>query len=201
MLESMVGSPRPTRAVASDVANAIYDGTSAVMLSVETAAGKYPVESLEMMARIAEKAEESTDYKRRFFTRRFSVSPTITNAISHSTCAAAHELGATAIISITKSGHTARMVSKFKPTCLIIGITHSQRVARQLALSWGVYPFIIGAEKNTDKLFSKAVQKALQTGLINKEDIVVITAGVPTWISGTTNIMKVDVAGDESDDL
>ncbi|MGE5328743.1 MAG: pyruvate kinase [Deltaproteobacteria bacterium] len=196
MLESMIANPRPTRAEASDVANAIYDSTSAVMLSGETAAGKYPVESLEMMGRIIEKAEESTDYKRRFYTRRFSVSTSITNAISHATCATSHELGASAIIPITKTGSTARMVSKFKPTCLIIGITHSEKVRRQLALSWGVHPFVIGAVKNTDELFSKAVEKSLETGLIKKGELVVLTAGVPTWITGTTNIMKVEVAGE-----
>lgn len=197
MLESMVLNPRPTRAEASDVANAIYDGTSAVMLSGETAAGKYPVESIEMMVRIIEKAEENTDYKRRFYTKRFSLAPTITNAISHATCTAAHELEASAIISITKSGHTAKMVSKFKPACPIIGITPSQKMRRQLALSWGVYPFIISREKNTDKLFSKAVSKSLETGIIKKGDLVVLTAGVPTWVSGTTNIMKVEIAGDD----
>lgn len=201
MLESMVNSPRPTRAEASDVANAIYDGTSAVMLSGETAAGKYPLESLEMMGRIIEKAEESTDYKRRFSTKRFSLTPTITNAISHATCTTAHNLEASAIISITKSGHTARMVSKFKPDCPIIGITHSQKMRRQLSLSWGVYPYSISAEKNTDKLFSSAVSKALETGIINKGDIVVVTAGVPTWISGTTNIMKVEAAGEGENQL
>jgi len=196
MLESMIGNPRPTRAEASDVANAIYDSTSAVMLSGETAAGKYPIESLEMMGRIVEKAEASTDYKRRFYTRRFSGDTSITNAISHATCATSHELEAAAIIPITKSGSTARMVSKFKPTCLIIGITHSQRVRRQLSLSWGVQPFTIGAVENTDELFSKAVERVLETGLIKKGDIVVLTAGVPTWIAGTTNIMKVEAAGE-----
>lgn len=201
MLESMVNNPRPTRAEASDVANAIYDGTSAVMLSGETAAGKYPVESLEMMVRIIEKAEGSTDYKRRFSTKRFSLAPTITNAISHATCTTAHNLEASAIISITKSGHTARMVSKFKPECPIIGITHSQKMKRQLSLSWGIYPYSIAAEKNTDKLFDSAVKKSLETGIVKKGDIVVVTAGVPTWISGTTNIMKVEVAGEDFDNL
>jgi len=197
MLESMVSSPRPTRAEASDVANAIFDGTSAVMLSGETAAGKYPVESLQMMARIAQKAEENTDYARRFATRRRTTpSLSITNAISHATCTTAHDLGASAIVSITKSGHTARMVSKFKPACAIIGITHSPKMRRQLALSWGIYPFIIGKEKNTDILFSKATEKALETGIIRNRDIIVLTAGVPTWVSGTTNIMKVEVAGE-----
>jgi len=197
MLESMISSPRPTRAEASDVANAIFDGTSAVMLSGETAAGKYPVESLQMMARIAQTAEDNTDYARRFTTRRRTIpSLSITNAISHATCTTAHDLGASAIVSITKSGHTARMVSKFKPACPIIGITHSQKMRRQLALSWGVCPFIIAKEKDTDILFSKAAEKALETGIIKNGDLIVLTAGVPTWVSGTTNIMKVEVAGE-----
>ncbi|MGE5474240.1 MAG: pyruvate kinase [Ignavibacteriales bacterium] len=197
MLESMVSSPRPTRAEASDVANAIFDGTSAVMLSGETAAGKYPVESLQMMSRIATTAEENTDYERRFFTRRrTAISPSITNAISYATCATAHDLDAAAIVSITKSGHTARMVAKFKPACPIIGITHSPKMRRQLALSWGVYPYIIGKENNTDSLFSKGTQKALETGIIKHGDTIILTAGVPTWISGTTNIMKVAIAGE-----
>lgn len=197
MLESMVSSPRPTRAEASDVANAIFDGTSAVMLSGETAAGKYPVESLQMMSRIAKAAEENTDYERRFINRRRNtLPPSITNAISYATCATAHDLDAAAIVSITKSGHTARMVSKFKPACPIIGITHSPKMRRQLALSWGVYPYTIGKENSTDSLFSKGTEKALETGIIKRGDTIVLTAGVPTWISGATNIMKVAIAGE-----
>lgn len=195
MLESMVHNPRPTRAEASDVANAIYDGTSAVMLSGETAAGKYPIESLEMMVRIIEKTEQGIDYEERFASKRFDIPVNITNAISHATCTTAHDLDAVAIISITKSGHTARMVSKFKPAYPIIAVTTSERIRRQLALWWGIYPFVIERQTNTDELFRQAVDKAIETGMVKKGDIVVLTAGVPAGVSGTTNIMKVEVAG------
>lgn len=198
MLESMVHNPRPTRAEASDVANAIYDGTSAVMLSGETAAGEYPVESVEMMIRIIEKTEKSIDYEKRFASYRFDMPVNVTNAISHATCMTAHDLDAAAIISITKSGHTAKMVSKFKPAYPIIAVTPSNKIRRQLALWWGIYPFVVPTENDTDKLFSQAVAKAVDTGMVKKDDIVVLTAGVPAGVSGTTNIMKVEVIGDET---
>lgn len=200
MLESMVMNPRPTRAEASDVANAIYDGTSAVMLSGETAAGKYPLESLEMMVRIIERTEQGLAYENRFKTKTFDIRGSVTNAISHATCTTAHDLDVAAIISITKSGHTARMVSKFMPACPIIAVTHSERIRRQLALWWGVYPFVIKTEYSTDELFKQAVKKAIDTGMVKKDDLVVLTAGVPAGVSGTTNIMKVEVVGDESNE-
>lgn len=196
MLDSMMKNPRPTRAEATDVANAIYDGTSCIMLSGETAAGKYPVEALETMVRIAEKAEESINYIKRFNSRdNTDIAFDVTNAISHATCTTAHDLGAKAIITVTKSGETARQLSKFRPLYPIIGCTIEDRVCRQLNLSWGVQPLVIAEEKDTDALFDHAVAAAEKTGIVKSGDLVVITAGVPLSVSGTTNMMKVHVVG------
>ena len=195
MLDSMIRNPRPTRAEASDVANAIYDGTSAVMLSGETAAGKYPVETLDMMTKIIEKAESSIDYWNKFETVQFEMTPTVTNAICHATCMTALDLNAASIIAVTKSGRTARMISRFRPECPIITITVSQRVQRQLSLSWGVYPYLVKEAESTDELFEMGVEKALESGLVKHGDLTVITAGVPVGISGTTNLLKVHIVG------
>lgn len=196
MLDSMMNHPRPTRAEATDVANAIYDGTSAIMLSGETAAGMYPVEALKTMVRIAERTENDIDYIGRFNARkRMAALIDVTDAIAHATCTTAHDLGAAAIISVTKSGKTARMTSKFRPLAPIIGCTTKERALRQLNLSWGVSPIMIEEEQDADTLFSHAVDAAEQAGLVQSGDLVVITAGVPLGISGTTNMMKVDVVG------
>lgn len=196
MLDSMIKNPRPTRAEATDVANAIYDGTSCIMLSGETAAGKYPVEALETMVRIAEKAEQSINYIKRFNARDNSdVAFDVTNAISHATCTTAHDLGAKAIVTVTKGGGTARQLSKFRPLYPIIGCTTQEHVWRQLNLSWGVVPALIDEVSDTDALFERAVDAAEKTGLVKSGDLVVITAGVPLGISGTTNMMKVHVVG------
>ncbi len=195
MLDSMMKNPRPTRAESTDVANAIYDGTSAIMLSGETAAGLYPVEALKTMVRIACRAEQDIDYVKRFKARAYEEAPDVTNAISHATCTTAHDLGATAIITVTKSGKTARMISKYRPSAPIIGCTTSAHVCRQLNLSWGVTPLHIQEESDTDSLFDHAVDAAQKTGVIENGDLVVITAGVPLGISGTTNLMKVHVVG------
>lgn len=195
MLDSMIRNPRPTRAETTDIANAIYDGTSAIMLSGETSIGKYPVESLITMARIAVRTEHSIDYRKRFALSRFHLQPNVTNAISHATCTTAHDLGATAIISVTNSGNTARMVSKFRPDCPIIATTTSAKVCRQLALSWGVSPLLAEMKTTTDDLFEHAVEKALESGIVKNGDLVVITAGVPVGVSGTTNILKVHLVG------
>ena len=196
MLDSMMKNPRPTRAEATDVANAIYDGTSCIMLSGETAAGKYPVEALETMVRIAEKAEESINYIKRFNSRDNSdVAFDVTNAISHATCTTAHDLGAKAIVTVTKAGGTARQLSKFRPLYPIVGCTTQEHVCRQLNLSWGVTPMLIEEVDDTDVLFERAVDAAEATGLVKSGDLVVITAGVPLGISGTTNMMKVHVVG------
>ncbi|MEZ0536137.1 pyruvate kinase [Caldicellulosiruptoraceae bacterium PP1] len=195
MLDSMIRNPRPTRAEASDVANAIYDGTSAIMLSGETAMGKYPLESLRAMAKIATRVEEEINYKKRYFSQQFEMPVNVTNAISHATCTTAHDLGAKAIITVTKSGNTARMVSKFRPACPIIATTPSDKVRRQLALSWGVYPFLSEYKSATDDIFEHSVNIAVKSGMVKNGDLVVITAGVPVGISGTTNILKVHVVG------
>ena len=143
MLDSMMKNPRPTRAESTDVANAIYDGTSAIMLSGETAAGLYPVEALKTMVRIAIRAEQDIDYEKRFKMRGYEEAPDVTNAISHATCTTAHDLGAAAVVTVTKSGKTARMISKYRPQAPIIGCTTSPHVCRQMNLSWGVTPLLI----------------------------------------------------------
>ena len=194
MLDSMIKNPRPTRAEATDVANAIYDGTSAIMLSGETAVGAYPVEAVETMVRIALRAEADMDYIRRF-SRDTSASTDVTNAISHATVTSAHDLNASAIITVTKSGSTARILSRYRPACVIVGCTTEKHVWRQLALSWGTVPLMIAEESNTDDLFEHAVDAAVQNGLVHDGELVVLTAGVPLGISGTTNLMKVHVVG------
>lgn len=196
MLESMMHNPRPTRAEAADVANAIYDGTSAIMLSGETAAGDYPIEAVKTMAQIAERAERDIDYRKRFSLRVSDSLPDITNAISHATCTTAYDLGAAAIVTVTWSGTTARMLSKYRPDIPIIACTHQDTTYRQLALSWGVTPLKVEVKEDTDELFAHAVEKAREAGYVEDGNIVVITAGVPLGINGTTNLLKVHVVGD-----
>ena len=192
MLDSMINNPRPTRAETTDVANAIYDGTSAVMLSGESAAGKYPVEAVQTMARIAERTEEDIDYRKRFFALSRTGKIEITDAISHATCTTAYDIGAKAIVTVTKSGRTARMVSKYRPDCAIIACAMSDNVARQLNRSWGVTPIIIKEEKDTFELFEHAVAEVKAKGYLKDGDNTVITAGVPLGTSGTTNMLKVE---------
>lgn len=196
MLESMINNPRPTRAEATDVANAIYDGTSAIMLSGETAAGKYPIEAVKTMARIAVRTENDIDYKKLFSLRAPENEPNVTNAISHATCMTAHDLRASAIITVTKSGQTARNISKFRPACTILGCTPERKVWRQLTLSWGVQPLFVEEVSNTEELFDNCVKAADKAGFVQDGDLVVITAGVPLRISGTTNLLKVQIVGD-----
>ena len=198
MLESMVKNPRPTRAETTDVANAIFDGTSSIMLSAETAAGLWPVEAVKMMARIAERAEHSINYIKRFKNRDAEEDQNVTNAISHATCTTAHDLSAAAIITVTKSGTTARMISKYRPAVGIVGCTTDERVRRQINLSWGVTPLMVDEKSNTEELFSAAVEASVSAGLISDGDLVVITAGVPVGMSGTTNLLKVHVVGDRN---
>ncbi len=195
MLDSMMKNPRPTRAEATDVANAIYDGTSAIMLSGETAAGMYPVEAVKTMVKIAARAEQDIDYRARFKRRENMNNPDITNAISHATCTTAEDLNAAAIITVSHSGRTARMVSKYRPSCPVIGCSMSEKVCRQLNLSWGVTPLVLKRMENADELFEHAVDEAEKAGLIEMGDITVITAGIPLGVSGTTNMIKVHVAG------
>ncbi|MEG0962743.1 MAG: pyruvate kinase [Lachnospiraceae bacterium] len=195
MLDSMMKNPRPTRAEATDVANAIYDGTSAIMLSGETAAGLYPVEAVKTMVRIAVRTEQDINYLARFKQRETMSNPDITNAISHATCMTASDLNAAVIITVTQSGRTARMISKYRPNCRIIGGSMSKKVCRQLNLSWGVTPLELERKEDANELFEHAVDVAEKAGLVSMGDITVITAGVPLGVSGTTNILKVHVAG------
>ncbi|MGN0172483.1 MAG: pyruvate kinase [Acutalibacteraceae bacterium] len=196
MLDSMMKNPRPTRAETTDVANAIYDGTSAIMLSGETAAGAHPIEALQTMARIAVRTEEDIDYVKRFRARDvMNDAPNVTNAISHATVTTALDLGATAIITVTKSGATARMISKFRPSCPIICCTPSETARRQMNLSWGVVPLIAEEKDNMDVLFDHAVDCAVKAGCISNGELVVITAGSPLGVSGTTNLLKVHLVG------
>lgn len=193
MLESMIQNPRPTRAEITDVANAVYDGTSAIMLSGETAVGKHPIEAVRTMATIAEETETHIDY-----IHQFNISDgkkdDITNAISHATVTTAHDLGAKAIITVTKSGSTAKIISKHRPSSMIVGCTTSQKVWRQINMSWGVVPVLCEEKYNSDELFEHAVEVTRKNNLITEGDIVVITAGIPLGISGTTNMLKVDKA-------
>ena len=192
MLDSMIRNPRPTRAEITDVANAIYDGTSAIMLSGETAMGAHPVEAVQTMASIAATTEEDIDYKVRFSNvYPAPLTKNITSAIGHATVTTAHDLGAAAIVTVTQSGTTARMISKYRPDVPIIGATTEEKVLHQLMLSWGVVPVRCVRQDNTDALFDHAVEVGRTTGLIHPDDIVVITAGIPLGASGTTNMLKV----------
>jgi len=197
MLESMIKSPRPTRAEATDVANAIYDGTSAVMLSGETAAGLYPVKAAETMARIAERTEADINYQKRFQSKEYTPeNASVTNAISHATCTTAYDLRAKAIIAVTMSGTTARRISKYRPDMPIIGSTTSPKTYRQMSMSWGVIPLMLQEQDDLNQLFSHAVGSARNNGIVDNGDVVVITTGVPLGVSGTTNLIKVHIAGD-----
>ncbi|HHX73334.1 MAG TPA: pyruvate kinase [Firmicutes bacterium] len=196
MLESMIRNPRPTRAEASDVANAIFDGTDAVMLSGETAVGKYPVEAVRTMARIAERTETALEYEKMLEIFNPPEERSVTDAIAYATCHVAQELNAAAVITATQSGFTARIISKYKPKARIIAVTPRQNVARRLALSWGVYPLLSRPTATTDEMFAAAVESALASGYIQNGDLVVITAGVPVGISGTTNVLRVHTAGE-----
>ncbi|WP_313996226.1 pyruvate kinase [uncultured Paenibacillus sp.] len=196
MLDSMQRNPRPTRAEASDVANAIFDGTDAIMLSGETAAGKYPVESVLTMSRIAERAESALHY-REIFTKQANAQQTsVTEAISQAVANSALDLNASAIITSTESGYTARMISKYRPKSPIIAVTPVEQVMRKLQLVWGVIPAHGTSASTTDEMFDIAVNGAIGTGLVRLGDTVVITAGVPVGLSGTTNLIKIHTVGD-----
>lgn len=196
MLDSMMRNPRPTRAEVTDVANAIYDGTDAIMLSGETAAGKYPVESVKTMANIAMTTEQSLDFEAILKKNGAMKETSVTYAISHATCTTAYDLGASAIISATSSGFTARMVSKFRPKAPIIAATTSEKILRRMLLSWGVYPVLIKEVNSTDEIFELSINKAMEDGYINNGDLVVITAGVPVGVAGATNLIKVHIVGE-----
>ena len=196
MLESMMQNPFPTRAEASDVANAIIDGTDAVMLSGETAVGSYPVEAARTMQRIAKRTEEGLLYEQILEYFEPAMEKTVTDAISYATCHTAQELGASAIITSTQSGYTARMVSKYRPRSPVIAVTPVEKVALSLNLSWGVLPVTSPPINNTDEMFTVAVQTSLEAGLISNGDLVVITAGLPMGVSGSTNLLRVETVGE-----
>ena len=191
MLESMIKNPRPTRAEATDIANAIYDGTTAIMLSGESAAGMYPVEAVKTMARIAERAEQDIDYKGRMRKRELPENVDTTSAISMAACATAMDLKAAAIISVTMSGFTSQMVSQYKPACPVLGCSVNPRVCRQLNLNWGITPLLMQKEETEEELFEEALRVCKKAGYIKKGDHVVLTAGVPLGVSGNTNMIRV----------
>ncbi len=195
MLESMINNPRPTRAEISDVANAIYDGTSAIMLSGETAVGKYCVETVKTMAKIAEKTENSIHFKNRFKTLDPEIK-TITDAISHATVAASFDLNAKAIIALSQSGFTARKVSRFRPDCVIIAATLSEKAYNQLAMNWGVVPVLTELQSDYMKMISHSVQRAKTTGCVKNGDLVVITGGIPVGLTSNTNTMRIEIVGE-----
>jgi len=196
MLDSMQRNPRPTRAEASDVANAIFDGTDAIMLSGETAAGDYPVESVQTMHNIALKAETALDYKTMLKIRSRAADMTITDAISQSVSHTAENLSVSAIVTPTESGHTARMISKYRPRMPIIAVTFSKTNLRQLALVWGVHPVLGKKAHSTDEMLDVSIDCCLRSGMVKRGSKVIITAGVPVGERGTTNLMKVHVIGD-----
>ena len=194
MLDSMMRNPRPTRAEVSDVANAVYDGTSCVMLSGETAGGKYPVEALAAMLEIVTEAEASIDYWKRFQKQLVvTTSNNINDAITHTCCLTARDLNATAILAASSSGRTARMICRFRPACPVAALTMQEKTRRQLSICWGVIPFLTGEVNSTDRIFSLTTEVAMKEGLVQPGDTVVITAGVPLGKSGSTNLIKAQV--------
>ena len=197
MLESMIHNPRPTRAEVSDVANAVFDGTSCVMLSGETAGGKYPLEALTAMVNIVEEAEQSIHYWRQFEKRRVIPASNINDAITHTCCLTAKDLEAKAILAATNSGRTARMICRFRPACPVAALTMHEKVRRQLAICWGVIPFLTGEVTSTDRIFSLSAEVALKERLVQNGDTVVITAGVPLGKSGSTNLIKAAIVNEE----
>ena len=197
MLDSMQRNPRATRAEASDVANAIYDGTDAVMLSGETAAGLYPEEAVKTMRNIAISAEAAQDYKKLLSDRTKLVDTSLVNAIGISVAHTALNLNVKAIVAATESGSTARTISKYRPHSDIIAVTPNEETARQLTIVWGVQPVVKKGRKSTDALLNNAVATAVETGRVSNGDLIIITAGVPTGETGTTNMMKIHLVGDE----
>ena len=198
MLDSMIRNPRPTRAEVSDVANAVFDGTSCVMLSGETASGKYPIEAVNAMVNTVLAAEQAIDYWGRFRDRISDIDcSSISNAITHTCCMTAMDLNAKAILAPTESGYTPKVISRFRPACPIIALCQNEKVRRQLSISWGVATFLTGFVDSTDRLFSLAVDVAAKEGAISEGDTVVITAGIPIGKSGTTNLIKAQVVGEK----
>ncbi len=196
MLDSMMRNPRPTRAEVSDVANAVYDGTSCVMLSGETASGKYPLEALAAMNTIVTETENSMDFwslMQQFLEGPETITPSINDAITHTCCLTAKDLGAVAILTTTLSGHTARMISRFHPACPVAALTTKEKVRRQMGLYWGVQPYLTGEITSTDRIFSLCAEVAVKEGIAKNGDIIVITAGVPLGQAVETNLVKAHI--------
>ncbi len=199
MLDSMIRNPRPTRAEVSDVANAVFDGTSCVMLSGETASGRYPLEAVEAMADIVKEAERSAPHWKQFEEFKMVSAPSVNDAITHTGCLTARDLRAKAILTATASGHTARMTARFRPACPVVALTMHEKVRRQLAICWGVTPLLTGEVTSTDRILAMACQVAVREKIVKKGDTVVITAGVPLGRAGQTNLLKAHVI--DEDDL
>ncbi len=197
MLDSMMRNPRPTRAEVSDVANAVYDGTGCVMLSGETAGGKYPVEALQAMVGIVTETESAIDYWKQFQKQRVLPASNINDAITHTCCLTAKDLNARAILAATNSGRSARMICRFRPACPIAALTMHEKVRRQLNISWGIIPFLTGEVTSTDRIFSLASEVAVKERLVQNHDVVVITAGVPLGKTGYTNLIKAQIIDEE----
>ena len=197
MLDSMIRNPRPTRAEVADIATAIVEGTSAIMLSGETAMGKYPVESVRTMSNVAKQTESTINYwqKLKWFNPE-KMPMSVTDSISFATCFTAMNINAKAIITVTTSGKTARMISRFKPSCPVIAVTSKEKVQRQLQLSFGIIPVLSSQQTSTDELILDSINSAIKTGIVEPGDMTVITAGLPIGMSGTTNLLKVQVVGD-----
>jgi len=198
MLDSMIHNPRPTRAEVSDIANAIYDGTSAIMLSGETASGKFPVEAVRTMAAVAQHTERSINYKEQFRSGIFKQNTNVVNAISHAAVMTAHDLDATAILTVTLSGATALNVAKFRPSCPIIACTTDPAAVRRLSLVWGIRPLLMGEQHETGVLFTLAAELSAKEAGLSKGDLVVIVAGVPLASVGATNMIKVHEIGEDN---
>jgi len=196
MLDSMMKNPRPTRAEATDVANAIYQGTSAVMLSGETAAGKYPVEAVKTMVKIAYRTEADINYDAKFERLGKESRNDMTTAISHATCITAIDLEAKAIITISKSGHTPKMISRFRPSTMIIGCSPDEHAVRKMSLVWGVVPVLIKEEYSMEALILRATDAAQRNNLVKDGDTVILTAGVPIGVKGNTNLLKTQIIGE-----
>ena len=195
MLDSMMVNPRPTRAEISDVANAIYDGTSAIMLSGETAAGAYPVEALKTMSAIAERTENEPHYRDERFKDATHGQISVSDATAHAACLTARDVNAAAIVTVSESGNTARLLSKYRPTQPIIACVMDEQVQRQLSLSWGITSLLMGPAKSTDELIEMSTALAQKNGYLHNGELAVVTAGVPVGVSGTTNMIKIHMVG------
>lgn len=194
MLESMVSNPRPTRAEASDVANAVLDGTDAIMLSGETAKGSFPVEAVNTMVRIANKIESCFNYVEAFYNKKMNPCTNITDAVSHATCTTANDLSASCIVAVSKTGFTVREVSKYRPASTILALTDDERVLRQLNLTWACYPYLVDINQITNgDFFENTAKIAKEKGFANTNDTIVTVAGTPIGQTGATNTLKAQI--------